>query len=113
MNLLMMQRWKLKTGSRHVFIAPPPPSIKDNSSISLIYPFLVIYLRKQNNHVLLRESQRKENRSSSIDLMTIMNENVSRSEKITRSSLRKYMMIDCKLQDLFRAEGAFTNHAQV
>lgn len=26
--------------SRHVFIVPPPPSIKDNSSsISLIYPF--------------------------------------------------------------------------
>lgn len=41
MNVLMMQRWKLKKGvSRHIFIAPLPPSIKDNSSISLIYPFL-------------------------------------------------------------------------
>lgn len=41
MNVLMMQRWKLEKGmSRHVFIALPPPSIKDNSSSSLIYPFL-------------------------------------------------------------------------
>lgn len=27
-----------KRVSRHIFIAPPPPSIKDNSSTSLIYP---------------------------------------------------------------------------
>lgn len=32
--------------SRHVFIAPPPPSIKDNSSISVIYP-LFSYVPKK------------------------------------------------------------------
>ena len=32
--------------SRHVFIAPPPPSIKGNSSISLIYPFFTYIPKK-------------------------------------------------------------------
>lgn len=33
----------LKGMSRHVFIAPPPPSVKGNSSIPLIYPFFQLY----------------------------------------------------------------------